>query len=92
VEFLSYSVRQPLANKGLIRNRFHGGDLAKRLDLGRIELDRNILKPTSSPAGEDLAAQFFVQRELNRAVLKFPEHAMALVVFSGVFLYRCRAL
>ena len=43
-------------------------------------------------ADEYLAAQLCVQRELNWAVLKFPEHAMVLVVFGGVFLYSCRAL
>ena len=92
MEFLSNSLGQPLADESLIRNRLHSGDLAECLDLGRIELDRNILKPASSLAGEYLAAQLFIQRELNRAVLNLFEHAMTFIVISGVFLDSCRVL
>ena len=44
-----------------LASRFHGGNLAERLDLGRIELGGNIPKPTSSLAGEYLAAGLVVQ-------------------------------
>jgi hypothetical protein len=92
VELPSYSFRKPLADEGLVRNRFHGGNLAERLNLDRIEFDGDILKPAGSLADEYLAAQLCIQRELNWAALKFPEHAMVLVVFGSVFLYSCRAL